>query len=526
MTNVLTEKRNDLFDQLDGFGRFQIIQYVLICLPLVFVSMMNINYIFVAGDVEYRCVVPECEGDSGMNKPSWWPDGVDHKCQQPILDKNKIIRNVCSNNSFLDKISECEQWIYETDNTIVSELNLACQSWKVTLVGSVHNAGMIISMLLMGLISDKFGRKPAVIICSVGGVIGVVKSFLTSYNAFLVIEFLESVMSSGLYTVAIVLMIEAGGQTKRVLAGVIFSYAVYIGEVVYAITAFFLPYWKHLVYIVYSPTIIFIIYIYLLRESTRWQLLKDDINGAKRTLKEIALSNKVLLTEKEIQDIGGRELKIRLQVAEKKDRVVLKDILESSELLKRLGVATFCFFAAGFSYYGLTIHSVLLPGNKHVNFILASITSFPGDLLAYFTFNKYGRRISLMCSFICGGIFCIATAYSPDRIPELKVALFLCGKLAIALCFTGMFTYSLELFPTSVRGSLVGLCNIGARIGSMLAPLTPLLMSTMLALPSFLFAGSAILAGVLLIFTPETKTMPLVDTIEQMEKLQYKHDAT
>lgn len=60
----------------------------------------------------------------------------------------------------------------------------------------------------------------------------------------------------------------------------------------------------------------------------------------------------------------------------------------------------------------------------------------------------------------------------------LKVILFLVGKLGVVICFTGIYTYSLELFPTSVRGTLLGWGNTAARIGSMLAPLTPLLVRT------------------------------------------------
>lgn len=58
----------------------------------------------------------------------------------------------------------------------------------------------------------------------------------------------------------------------------------------------------------------------------------------------------------------------------------------------------------------------------------------------------------------------------------VKVALFLLGKLGVAFCFTGIYTYSLELFPTSVRGTLIGCGNTAARVGSMLAPLTPLVV--------------------------------------------------
>lgn len=39
---------------METFGRYQIIQYTLICLPAIFVTMININYVFVAGDINYR----------------------------------------------------------------------------------------------------------------------------------------------------------------------------------------------------------------------------------------------------------------------------------------------------------------------------------------------------------------------------------------------------------------------------------------------------------------------------------------
>lgn len=44
----------------------------------------------------------------------------------------------------------------------------------------------------------------------------------------------------------------------------------------------------------------------------------------------------------------------------------------------------------------------------------------------------------------------------------------------------------------------------------------------MSTLPAILFSSTAILAGSLLVFTPETKTMPLFDTIEQVEAYKAK----
>lgn len=41
-------------DILENFGKYQILQYFYLCLPPIFVSMINVNYIFIAGEVNYR----------------------------------------------------------------------------------------------------------------------------------------------------------------------------------------------------------------------------------------------------------------------------------------------------------------------------------------------------------------------------------------------------------------------------------------------------------------------------------------
>ncbi|KAJ8723212.1 hypothetical protein PYW08_003124 [Mythimna loreyi] len=512
--------RSDVFTQLEQFGKFQTIQYILVCLTLFMISMTHVNYVFVAENINYRCRVPECEQhNQDMTIPSWWPEDVDPKCYKPILrdDNFSLSNQTCSNTSFSGVIEECQHWIYENNNSIVAEMNLACQPWKVNLVGGIHNAGMIFSMIFTGWIADKIGRKPTVIVCSVGACIGVFKIFIKNYYWYLALEFFESVMGSGLYTVGVVLLIEVGGSSKRVLAGIIFSYAVYVGEIAFAFFAMSFQYWKWLILVVYSPMIVFITYIFVLKESTRWQMLRGKMEGAKKTLTQMAKMNKIDITEKEITDASDDQLRLMFDVVEQKEKENMKVIIASKEIMTRLSVTSFCFFTSSFLYYGSLVHAVLLPGNKYTNFILAAFTSFPGEVIAYYTFNKYGRRITLQCGYFLSAIFLIAQNYCPDSLSWLKVILFLVGKLGVVICFTGIYTYSLELFPTSVRGTLLGWGNTAARVGSMLAPLTPLLITEIAALPSFLFSATAVVAALLLTFTPETKTLPMFDTIAQID---------
>ena len=51
-----------------------------------------------------------------------------------------------------------------------------------------------------------------------------------------------------------------------------------------------------------------------------------------------------------------------------------------------------------------------------------------------------------------------------------KVMAFI-GKFAVAACFSIMYTYSAELYPTCVRSSALGFCSSCARVGGALSPI-------------------------------------------------------
>lgn len=59
----------------------------------------------------------------------------------------------------------------------------------------------------------------------------------------------------------------------------------------------------------------------------------------------------------------------------------------------------------------------------------------------------------------------------------IKLILFLFGKCAITMSFAVIYVYTAELFPTPLRQTLLGLCSMFGRIGSMIAPQMPLLVN-------------------------------------------------
>lgn len=77
----------------------------------------------------------------------------------------------------------------------------------------------------------------------------------------------------------------------------------------------------------------------------------------------------------------------------------------------------------------------------------------------------------------------VATEYRQSKVcicagsPGGRLALFLVGKYCISIVVTGVYVYTGELFPTRYRHRLFSFASTVGRLGSILAPLTPALVS-------------------------------------------------
>lgn len=59
----------------------------------------------------------------------------------------------------------------------------------------------------------------------------------------------------------------------------------------------------------------------------------------------------------------------------------------------------------------------------------------------------------------------------------VQLGLSLIGKFAASMAISGIYVYSLEMFPTDSRHGLLAICCLSGRIGLILAPYSPLLVS-------------------------------------------------
>ncbi|KAI8422037.1 LOW QUALITY PROTEIN: hypothetical protein MSG28_009936, partial [Choristoneura fumiferana] len=371
--------------------------------------------------------------------------------------------------------------------------NLACQEWKRTLVGTVHNIGMLVSLPILGYISDR---------CVLVGAIGTLKAFSTSYEMYVTVEFLETVAGASAFPAAFIMTIELLGQDKRVLTTAFLGITLVIGGLSFAMLAKTFQYWRTFILVVYPPSLLFLLYIYFLPESIRWLLSKGRTEDAVEIINKAAKMNNITLSDEMLRQLQEAKVPVDEKKEVEKEDGLWMQVLRSPIMMRRLAICSWWWITCTFVFYGLAINSVSLAGDKYTNYMLVVSVEVIAVVTNALVLDRVGRKRTLLVAYRCHATL-----------------LYLVGKIAITQAFSGVYMYTSELFPTHARHSLLGFCSMVGRLGSIVAPQMPLLAIYVEWLPSVLFGCAALVAAALMLTTPETLHTRLPDTIREAELL-------
>ncbi|KAH9633803.1 hypothetical protein HF086_005437 [Spodoptera exigua] len=281
--------------ELGEFGLYQRWVFVYLGLAIIFTSIYNCQYVFTAAGDNYRCKVPACEQSPPVYDSLPWGKfalpSTGYDCYQKIP-----IGKSCAPESFSNKTRRCYSWVYEEGLSLVAEFDLACQEWKRTLVGTIHNFGVFLAIPLTAAVSDTYGRRFALIgTCVAPAFFGLMRAFCNNYILYLFLEFVEALVGNGTYSTAFILAkcnkVQLLPETKAILTG--------------------------------APKKI-------IRSTT----------------------------------IVTRSLSQRPQ---RKEKNLITQVLQSRTMVFRISVVSFWWVSVTMIYYGLSINSVSLMGNKNLN---------------------------------------------------------------------------------------------------------------------------------------------------------------
>ncbi|KAK7872603.1 hypothetical protein R5R35_001940 [Gryllus longicercus] len=538
---------DEILEELGEFGRYQITNYLLICLPVFFAAANSLSYVFTAAVPRYRCLVPGCDEGGGAAKyaEAWVERAVPPlKGARPgAFSPEYCLRFVALGNAsashpdgcpidFGNAEERCDQWVFDSEDiwTIVGQWNITCSNkqWQLSLVGTVHFAGIFLGTILFGFLADRFGRKLVFIFCILlMSVTGVAQAVAPDYIVFQVFVFLNALGTSGVFPLAFIIGVELVGRRRREMSGIVLNYFYALGEAAVALVAWLSRDWVWLQLLVSAPAGIFVIYYWFIPESVRWLLARREDGRATRIIRRAAEVNGVVLSERLLTPPSpdpAKEGEKGGEAAGGPEQVqgLLATVLQvarSRKLLVRALLLFFIWAANAFVYYGLSVNSTSLGGDKYLNFALVCLVEIPGYTVAWLLMNRLGRRMSLGGSLGLCALTCIGAAFVPVGMEWAEIVLFLVGKLGITSSFGVVFVYTAELYPTPMRSAGVGMSSTVARVGAMVAPFAPLLGQVYAPLPLLLFGGVSLIASLFTLTLPETLGTRLPDTVDEVEKL-------
>ncbi|CAH1635001.1 unnamed protein product [Spodoptera littoralis] len=494
--------------ELKIFGRYHL-KLIFLLGMLAFGSMWHsTNYIFAVENYGYRCKYPNCDYTHLVKLEL--NSSFDLKCH-----KYKVYNEdgACVADNFnIQNPVECREWVYERPDSFVAEFNLGCESWKRTLVGTMHSVGYMIGLFLVGPLSDKYGRKNVVIFTAVAcAAIGLAKSVVYSYWLYVTLELLEPLLGD-CYSATFTLAIESVTKEHRPIIIFLLSIFTTCGAVALGIIAWLTPNWRIFLISIYAPAFLYILYIFCFDESIRWLLNKGQKKKADDLIRKAAKMNNISIDENKLSNLKCEENSANVSLT-----TLVKITVSSKKLLLRLLCCICMWFTALFNAYSLLINSVSLKGNKYLNFELVALTGFPASFIILFLLMKCTRKRPLIFSFLLTGTFCTAHSILPTGYGWLSILLYVSGKLCSSVSIRIVYIYTSELFPTYTRNTMHALCSALGRIAAIVAPQTPLLLDYWEGLPSLIIGVLSVLTACLITLLPDTSDDILPDNVCQAE---------
>lgn len=213
---------------------------------------------------------------------------------------------------------------------------------------------------------------------------------------------------------------ELVGPKGRVLGNTLINVVFVIGLMSLSGLSWILQDWRMLLRIIYAPACLVFSYLWILNESVRWLLSKGRNDEAIAIIEKAAKMNNVVLAPNDLAPLKDVEMIEKTELTESKEEIsaknkpsVIMQVIRSSIIRKRLVVCSFLWITCTFVYYGLSINSVSLAGNKYINFMLVAFIEIPANFTCLAVLDKYGRKKVMITTYFLSSVLCVSLSFLP-----------------------------------------------------------------------------------------------------------------
>ena len=360
--------------------------------------------------------------------------------------------------------------------------------------GTAFFLGMLAGAWGFGRLADRIGRRRVLIVTVlVDAVFGLASVFAQDFTLLLALRLLAGIGVGGTLPVDYAMMAEFLPPSRRGRWLVALEGFWAVGTIAVALAAWAANLWagdqawRWLFAATALPALIGLWLRLWLPESPHWLMHRGEEQQARTVLARIACTN-------------GREPGAAPLMAAASPRARLRDLLGPG-LRQRTLLILAAWLLVSTAYYGVFIW---LPGRLVTQgygfvrgygfLVLLALAQVPGYLLAAIGIETIGRRRTLIL-FLCAsaaGCLLFAVAEQPTWIATALLAM----SFALLGTWGGLYAYTPELYPTSLRATGMGIAGAMARLGGLLAPSAiALLIGVSFELAIGLFAALLLLAA-------------------------------
>ncbi|CBY41288.1 unnamed protein product [Oikopleura dioica] len=414
----------------------------------------------------------------------------------------------------------------------VTQFNLVCEKEILsTYMVSAGSFGFLLGSLVAGIHCDTFGRKNAMMVQTFTTIATyTAQGLIVNQYAFLIFRTLTSLFSVIGFLSALTYGVEILGPSRRSLTSTILCFMFSGGFAGISVLSYYLPDWQNLTLCLvcsgsskhFIPTFLsltLILSVPFLPESPRFLVTKGRYEEAQVILDRFASE----ASEPDDEPLLAPD--ISLFVIEKPGKAPpVTEILFSAFFGKVFVIISVAYFVVNMVYYGLGYGVSSLSGSIYINNVINGALEAVAYCFTAPITDIFGRKNSLIVLSIISGLACFTHMWVITT-PALTIGWYtniaaFFGKFTISAVFCALFTLSAELFPTEVRSIGVSITSMIGRVGSIVAPFLNIFLTWpgLEWLPHTIFASLSILSGLSLLLLPETKSLPLFQTVVEAEE--------
>ncbi|PNI45467.1 SLC22A8 isoform 6 [Pan troglodytes] len=505
---------SEILDRVGSMGRFQFLHVAILGLPILNMANHNLLQIFTAATPVHHCRPPH-NASTGPWVLPMGPNGKPERCLRFVHPPNASLPNDTQRAT-----EPClDGWVYNsTKDSIVTEWDLVCNSNKLKeMAQSIFMAGILIGGLVLGDLSDRFGRRP-ILTCSylLLAASGSGAAFSPTFPIYMVFRFLCGFGISGITLSTVILNVEWVPTRMRAIMSTALGYCYTFGQFILPGLAYAIPQWRWLQLTVSIPFFVFFLSSWWTPESIRWLVLSGKSSKALKILRRVAAFNG---KKEEGERLSLEELKLNLQkeISLAKAKYTASDLFRIPMLRRMTFCLSLAWFATGFAYYSLAMGVEEFGVNLYILQIIFGGVDVPAKFITILSLSYLGRHTTQAAALLLAGGAILALTFVPLDLQTVRTVLAVFGKGCLSSSFSCLFLYTSELYPTVIRQTGMGVSNLWTRVGSMVSPLVKITGEVQPFIPNIIYGITALLGGSAALFLPETLNQPLPETIEDLE---------